>query len=205
MSVSVVDFIVEEPSAEAFLRAVLPGLLGSVHFNIYPFQGKDQLFERLPARLRGYAAWIPEDYRIVVLVDADDDDCRQLKARLEAMAEEAGLTTKSRTRTDHFVVLNRIAVEELEAWYFGDWDAVRTVYPRVPATVPNRASFRDPDAIPGGAWERFEQVLQRVGYFKGGLRKIEAAQMIGPHIAPPRNRSHSFQVFCAGLQEIIGS
>ena len=195
----------EEPSVEAFLRAILPGLLGPVAFNIYSFQGKDQLLERLPARLRGYASWIPDDHRIVVLVDRDDDDCKHLKASLERMTAEAGLTTKSRPQAGRFVVLNRIAIEELEAWYFGDWKAVQAAYPRVPTTIPNRASFRDADAIQGGTWERFEQVMQRAGYFKSGLRKIEAAEAIGSHFSPTRNRSRSFQLFWAGLQEIIAS
>jgi hypothetical protein len=26
------------------------------------------------------------------------------------------------------VVVNRLAIEELEAWYFGDWEAVRAAY-----------------------------------------------------------------------------
>lgn len=35
-------------------------------------------------------------------------------------------------------LVNRIAIEELEAWYFGDWEAVRTAYPRIPSTIPNQ-------------------------------------------------------------------
>ena len=77
--VTTIDFIVEEPSMEAFLRAVLPKLLRNQHFNIYPFQDKGQLLTRLPSRLQGYARWLPEDHRIVVLVDRDDDACDQLK------------------------------------------------------------------------------------------------------------------------------
>jgi hypothetical protein len=203
VSVATIDFIVEEPSVEAFLRAVLPGLLGNVSFNIYPFQGKDQLMDRLPSRLRGYSNWIPEDHRIVVLIDRDDDDCIQLKGQLEQIALDAGLITKSRCRGEHFTVLNRIAIEELEAWYFGDWEAVRAAYSRVPVTVPKRVSYRDADAVRGGTWEGFERVLQRAGYFKTGLRKIEAAQTIGPYIVPERNTSRSFQVFRDALEQLV--
>jgi hypothetical protein len=99
-------------------------------------------------------------------------------------------------------VLNRIAIEELEAWYFGDWTAVREVYPKLPATVPNRAKYRDSDRISGGTWEAFERLCQKAGYFKTGLRKIEAAALIGPRIVPARNRSRSFQVLRDALQEI---
>jgi hypothetical protein len=31
--------------------------------------------------------------------------------------------------------LNRIAVEELEAWFFGDIEALRAVYPKLSATL----------------------------------------------------------------------
>lgn len=203
--VTTIDFIVEEPSMEAFLRAVLPKLLRNQHFNIYPFQDKGQLLARLPSRLQGYARWLPEDHRIVVLVDRDDDACDQLKIQLEQMAQEAGLFTRSRRNNNQFTVVNRIAVEELEAWYFGDWEAVQAAYPRIPMTIPQQAAYRDPDAIRGGTWERFQQVMQRAGYFKSGLRKIEAAQSIGNFIDPNRNRSHSFQVLCDVLKEMADS
>ena len=99
-------------------------------------------------------------------------------------------------------MINRIAIQELEAWYFGDWDAVRAAYPRVSETVPRRTGYRDPDAIAGGTWEAFERVLQRSGYFAGGLRKIQAARSIAPHVDPVRNTSHSFQVFRDALLEL---
>ena len=115
---------------EAFLRAVLPKLLGDTHFTIHAFRGKDQLLKRLPSRLNGYARWIPPDYRIVVLVDRDNEDCEKLKAQLEQIALNAGLATRSQPAGGQFTVINRIVIEELEAWYFGDWQAVRNAHPR---------------------------------------------------------------------------
>lgn len=205
MSVEHIEFIVEEPSAEAFLDGLLRRLLGTVSYSIYPFQCKDELLKRLPDRLRGYSAWLPENFRIVILVDRDDDDCRELKAKLEQSAQNVGLATRSRRAQDQFAVVNRIVIEELEAWYFGDWEAVRAAYPRVPTAVPRRAPFRDPDGIRGGTWEAFERVLKRAGYFKTGLRKIEAARAIALHIEPTRNRSRSFQVFRDAVLELDSS
>jgi hypothetical protein len=67
------ELLVEEPSMEAFLRALLPRMLPAGHtFEVHPFQGKDDLLGKLKARLRGYAQWLPEDWRIVVVVDRDD-------------------------------------------------------------------------------------------------------------------------------------
>ena len=190
------EFLVEEPSMEAFLRVALPRMLpGTCSFNIHAFRGKPDLLKKLRQRLSGYQRWIPPGYRIVVLVDRDNQDCHALKAELEAAARPTTLLTRSQAGASRWQIVNRIVIEELEAWYFGDWEAVRGAYPRVPADVPRRASYRNPDAIRGGTWEAFERVMKQHGYFTTGLRKVEAAQEIAQHINPDRNQSGSFGVF----------
>jgi hypothetical protein len=188
------EVLVEDPSTEAALRTLLPRYLQGVTFEVYPHQGKDDLLKKLPQRLRGYAAWLPDNWRIVVLVDRDDDDCVQLKRHMENCAAKAGLSTPSR-RANTYAVVNRIAIEELEAWYFGDWDAVREVFPKVSATVSAQSAYRDSDAISGGTWEAFERILQAGGYMEGGLRKTDAARAIAARMVPERNTSRSFQSF----------
>jgi hypothetical protein len=202
MSAAHLELLVEEPSMEAFLRALLPRLLPQDRtFEIHPFQGKSDLLGKLEPRLRGYAAWLPADWRIVVVVDRDDEDCHVLKRRLESIAQRAGLSTRTRAGNAPWQLVNRVAIEELEAWYFGDWTAVCSAYPRASTNVPRRQGLRDPDAIAGGTWEAFERVMQAHGYFKGGLLKIEAARAVGTHIAPARSSSHSFRVFSAAIVE----
>jgi Domain of unknown function (DUF4276) len=195
------EVIVEEPSMEAALREFLPKLLKGLSFQIYPYQGKAELLQRLPERFQGYAGWLPSNWRILVVVDRDDDDCLELKKRLDGAASRAGLRTRSQDR-DSWQVVNRLAIEELEAWYFGDWQAVRQAFPRVPETVVLKEGFRDPDAVRGGTWEAFEKVLQDAGYFRGGLRKIEAARRIGPHLEPSRSISTSFRTLCSAVSEV---
>ncbi|EXI64438.1 MAG: hypothetical protein AW08_03685 [Candidatus Accumulibacter adjunctus] len=191
---------VEEYSMEAALQQLLPKLLGDIEFQIIRFQCKDALLKCAPDRLQGYAAWLPESWRILVLVDRDDDDCVVLKSELEGMAAAAGLQTKSAVgQGEGFQVANRVAIEELEAWFFGDWEAVRAAYPRVPATVPEKAGFRDPDAIAGGTWEAMERVLKKAGYFGTGLRKLELARSVAAHMVIQRNRSRSFQAFARAV------
>ncbi len=187
---------------EAALRLLLPKMLGATTFDVYVHQCKDDLLARLPERLRGYARWLPPNWRIVVVVDRDDDDCAVLKANLESMAIQTGLTTRNRAENRAYKIVNRLAIEELEAWYFGDWKAVKAAYPRVPATIPSQQKYRDPDAIRGGTWETFERILRKGGYFNGGLRKIEAAQAIAAYMDPTRNTSKSFQVLHTALLEI---
>jgi len=188
--------LVEEPSMETALNCLLPKMLDDVDFDIRRFQCKDDLLKQLPSRLRGYREWIPANWAILVLVDRDDDDCVQLKQRLEQMTARAGLMSKTAAgRSRPFQVANRIAIEELEAWFFGDWQAVRSAYARVPETIPKKAGFRDSDAITGGTWEALERVLKRAGYFTTGLRKVELARTVGQHMDPGRNSSRSFRVF----------
>ena len=107
--------------------------------------------------------------------------------------------------SSNFQVLNRLAIEELEAWFFGDIEALNAAYPRISLNLGNKAKYRDPDSIAGGTWEALERELKRVGYYSGGLSKISAAREISLHMVPERNRSHSFQVFRRGLLEITGS
>ncbi|MCJ7760190.1 DUF4276 family protein [Candidatus Bathyarchaeota archaeon] len=202
-----IEFLVEEPSAEAALFNILPKVFEpTTSFAIHPYQGKQDLLKKLPSRLRGYKAWLPRDWRIVVLIDADDDDCRRLKARLEDIAQNSNLLTKSVTRNgSNFQVLNRLAIEELEAWFFGDIEALNAAYPRISLNLGNKAKYRDPDAITGGTWEALERELKKVRYYTGGLSKISAAREISLRMVSERNRSHSFQAFRQGLLEITRS
>jgi hypothetical protein len=203
MSVQHIEVLVEEPSMEAALRLLLPRLLVGISFEVYPSQCKQELLDRLERRLRGYSLWLPQDWRVVVVVDRDNEDCHRLKERLEAMARDVGLTTRTMTGGRDYQVVNRLAIEELDAWYFGDWDAVRAAYRRVPENIPRRAKYRQPDNIKGGTREAFERVLRKAGYFKGGMLRVEAARSIAQHWDPCRNTSRSFQVFRDALREMV--
>jgi hypothetical protein len=199
-------FFVEEPSAEALLIELVPRILQDKtgwEFEIYVFQGKQNLLKNLPARLRAFKDRLRrENARIIVLVDRDDDDCRLLKAKkakMEKIAKDAGLTTKSQ-HGQQFQLVNRIAVEELEAWFFGDLDAIRRAYPKIKASEHTKA-YRNPDAISGGTAEKLEELLRP--YHPNRLEKIRAAREIAPHLQPDQNRSASFQAFRQALLELF--
>jgi Domain of unknown function (DUF4276) len=202
MSIDHLEALVEEPSMAAALRGLLPKLIGLATYEIYPHRGRADLLRKLPERLRTYRQTLQPGQLVMVLIDRDSNDCLRVKAQLEQAATAAGLITRSNAAGRAFMVLNRIAVEELESWYFGDWAAVRKAYPRAPAGIAARARFRTPDAITGGTWEAFEQIMRRAGYFPGGLIKVEAAEQIAPHMEPARNTSRSFQVFRDALLEV---
>lgn len=139
------EILVEERSAEHALLAVLSRIVPGVDFEVRVFRGKPDLLKKLPGRLRGYATWINQaDTCLVVLVDRDNDDCLTLKAGMEKMASAAGLLTVTAApvsrRPD---VVNRIAVEELEAWFFGDVPALCRAYPRIRVYI-GQAKYRNP-------------------------------------------------------------
>lgn len=195
------ELLVDEPSKEEALKNLVPRIIGSEHsFGIREYAEK-----KLVARLRGYKK-IGGSQVIVVLRDEDRKDCHQLKAMMEEMADGCGLITKSQARSgQNYQVINRIAIEELEAWFFGDIPALVRAYPGVPATLGEKARFRDPDAIRGGTWEALFRVLQRAGYYRGLRRppKKELARNISMHMDPDRNRSRSFQVFRDALERAM--
>jgi hypothetical protein len=198
------EILVEEPSAEAFLAASLPRLLEDVAtFTIHAHQGKSDLLGKLESRLRGYAKWLPDNARIVVLVDRDDTDCKTLKAAMEQVATAAGLPTRATSGVQPWRVVNRIAVEELEAWYFGAWESVRRAYPRLARNAIKKAALRHSDQIAGGTWEAFDRVMRGSGYFAGGLRKVEAANAIGNFFDHADCSSPSFITFRNAILEAV--
>jgi hypothetical protein len=200
-----IEFLLEERSAKVALKAILPKILSDdVSSDFHVFEGKHDLLKQLPARLKGYNRGISEDWRIIVLIDEDREDCMALKARLEKAAHDAGFVTKSSAPLKgNFQVVNRLAIEELEAWFFGDIEALQTAYPKVSKRSLHRMN-QHPDAITGGTHEALGRLLKQSSYHRGGLPKTVVAQNIAQHMEPNRNRSRSFQVFVEGLEACVG-
>lgn len=95
MKTSRFEFLVEEPSMEAFLNAVLPRMLpADTAFEIHAFQGKQALLRKLEKRLNGYSRFMTNDHRVMVIVDQDNDNCKDLKSKLESACANAGLRSR---------------------------------------------------------------------------------------------------------------
>jgi len=197
------EFLLEALSAEKVLNNILPQLITKEHtYRCIIFQGKNDLLKKLPAELRAYKKWIPHHYKIVILIDRDDDNCHELKSKLQHYAMMAGLLSKSDCNDSSFQVISRIAIEELEAWFFGDPDAIRLAYLKVSTAFEKKSNYRNPDNIVN-TWETLEKLLQQRGYFKTGLRKNEVAHESSKNMQPLKNRSKSFQVFREGISACI--
>jgi hypothetical protein len=191
-----IEFLVEEPSTEIALKEIVPKIIGNVHtFKIHNFQNKDRLLKRLPERMKAYANFIHDDWRIVVLVDEDRSDCQELKKKL---CHASSIVTQKKGN----IVLHRIVVEELESWFIGDVAAIRAEYEKIPVSLSQQAKFRNPDAIKGGTWEELDKILKKYGY-ETGLQKMDFAQKVSPHMDVENNQSRSFQVFRDGLRRMI--
>lgn len=200
-----IEFLVEEPSAEEALRHVLPKLVrGRARWKLVNFGSKYKLLKALPARLAAYRVRIArgEPLRVVVRVDRDSDDCAALKRQLETMARAAGLATKTcPDAKGQFLVVNRIAIEELESWFIGDPAALRLAFSGLPAIDTGKGNFRNPDN--GGSWEALHRFLKKHGIYKSSYPKIDAARRIGPGLDLQANRSRSFQVFVQGVEALL--
>lgn len=193
---------VEEDSAEQLLRHLLAPLRRAGNsVSVRRFQGKPDLLEALPRLLRGYARAAASDtsLRVVVLVDADTEACVDLKRRLDRMAIDARVASRSPSDS-RLIVLNRIAVRELEAWYFGDWAAIRVAYPKCPRKPPSQC--RNPDAVHAKTSDVFKRVLRNAGY-QNAISKVRWAEQIGPELDPSRNSSASFRAFWTGVSELV--
>jgi hypothetical protein len=193
--------LVEGPSEHAFLERWAPRLLHETEVRIHPHQGKGELprhlasrpsperrglLDQLPAKLRGFAnSDEPDKHRILVLVDADNDDAEDLAAQISKVAGKVapGLS-----------VIVRVAVEETEAFYLGDLKALRDAFPTADMTL---ARSYKPDSI-CGTWELFGKVVN-----DGGGNKVAWAEAMGPVVTTraEESRSSSFKKLVRGLIE----
>ncbi len=113
-------FMLEEESAGHLLDVVLHkiSLPDGVSFQCVPHQGKSDLQKSIPLKL---AAWRQPNSFFIILHDLDSNpDCIVLKNELRQLCEKA---------SNHTPMI-RIICQELEAWYFGDLDAVEKAFPK---------------------------------------------------------------------------
>ena len=174
----------EEPSAAALLKVLLPPLLPvDCALRCITFEGKQDLEKNLERRLRG---WMTPDTSFLVMRDRDSEDCRVVKQRLVEICCRAGRPC----------AVVRIACGELESFYLGDLEAVSKAFEcRVP--LGKSAKFRDPDRLNNAADE-----LKRL---TGGLyQKIAGSREIARFLRTDgTNHSRSFNVLIEGVRRLI--
>lgn len=165
------------------LDELLPRILPpDVTFQTIPHQGKRDLEKSIPRKLRGWQE--PGDIRFVILHDQDTKDCIALKQKLLRLCEV----------TDR-PCLVRIACQEMEAWYFGDIDALCSAYGRPKLkNVIGKKRFRVPDTIPDPKGDLYKLIPEH--------QQISGAKRVAPHMDIERNTSVSFQQFVRGVRRM---
>lgn len=213
-----IEVLVEDASGEKLLQALLPKLLGQPGqphtWRVHAYKGvghirkdlkpgvdasKRVLLDRLPAILRGYGK-TPGIDAVLVVLDADARNCTDFLAELNALAASCPSAPKT---------LFRLAIEEIEAWYFGDQQALMGAYPKAKAEVLSRYKQ---DSI-CGTWEWLADAihpggsaaLKRAGWPLPGQVKHEWAEKIGPLLDPDRNASPSFGKLRDGVRRLVAS
>ncbi|MFA4995291.1 MAG: DUF4276 family protein [Bdellovibrionales bacterium] len=209
-----IEILVEDSSGQTLLDILVPkilGALGSPHtWRFHKYKGigripanlnktkdprKRILLEQLPRVLRGYSK-TPGIDAVLVVVDNDDRNCVDFLKELKAVASSCG-------RPD---TLFRLAIEEMEAWYFGDYAALKAAYPRAKQREIDK--YTQDSAC--GTWELLADAvheggaaaLKKAGWPLPGQVKHEWARQIAPYMKIKNNVSPSFNKFCNGLSRI---
>ena len=169
---------------EALLKELLPRIFPDVTFQYIPHEGKQDLEKSIPRKMRG---WREPGVCFVVMRDNDGQDCVALKERLKNLCMHGG-------REDSLI---RIVCQELEAWYFGEPDALAEAYEKVNLrNIGRRRRFRNSDSIRKPS----ESLKDIIPEFRKGTT---SARRMGQYLTRERNKSASFQVFLTGLERLI--
>lgn len=173
-------FLLEEPSAQDFLQAILPKVLPATVTPFFlVFEGKQDLEKQIVRRLKG---WLRPDSVFLIMRDQDSGDCTVIKKRLVKLCAEAG-------KPDAVV---RILCRELETFFVGDWQAIADAYAKPSLSHHARsAKYRNPDEL-GSPSHELKRVIPT-------YQKREGARRISRHLVLERNRSHSFHVLLRTL------
>jgi hypothetical protein len=211
-----IEILVEDASGAALSSLVVPKILGPLAephtWRIHPYKGigrvpsnltvrtdpaKRILLQELPRLIRGYGR-NPGVDAVVVLLDSDKRDCSEFISELNKLA------TSCEPRPPR--VLFRLAIEEVEAWYFGDRSALIKAYPRAKQQVLDRYVQ---DTV-CGTWEMLADAifpggrtaLQKAGWPLPGQLKNQWAKNIGPNLDIEKNGSPSFAKLRDGLRNL---
>jgi hypothetical protein len=205
------EFLVEDQSSEESLNILISKLfkddatshrthsykgIGSIPKGLQPRSeaSKRILLDQLSRLLRGYGT-VPTCGTIVIICDLDDKDKKQFLSELHEVLNACNPKPKT---------LFCLAIEEFEAWYLGDLNAVRKVYSRAKMGLLNNYIN---DSI-CGTWELLADAVCKGGHKKLlkkgwqaiGEQKSIWAKTISPHMNVEENSSPSFRFFCSQIK-----
>lgn len=212
------EILVEDQSGAKALEILVPKIIGTHHtYKITDYKGighipknlksrtdanKRILLDQLPRLLRGYGrafANYPYDYltAVIFVCDLDDRCLKVFRQELDQILDACD--PKPETRFC-------IAVEEGEAWFLGDIQAIKAAYPKAKDSILNAYEF---DSI-CGTWELLANAiypggakkLSEKGWVVVGAEKFTWSEKIAPLMDIDNNESPSFRYLKAKLQEL---
>ena len=210
-----IEFLVEDSSGEKMLSQLLPKILGAQGaphtWRIKAYKGvgripaglsvkadpaKRMLLDQLPRLLQGYGKTVGID-AVVVVLDTDNRECSAFLTELKSLLANC----KPAPHT-----LFRLAIEETEAWYFGDKQSILQAYPRAKRDVIGRYTQ---DSV-CGTWELLADAvypggsaaIKKTGWPLPGQIKHEWAERITPFMDIDQNTSPSFIKLRDGLLQL---
>ena len=212
-----IEILAEDSSCKILLELILPKLLGQPGephtWRVIAYKGigriptglntssdpsKRALLNQLPRLLRGYGR-TPGVDAVVVVLDVDKRNCADFLGELTKVVDACSPAPKK--------TMFRLAIEETEAWYLGDQEALVAAYPKarhehldkyVQDSPCNTWELLADATIAGGAAE-----IKKRGWPSPGQVKHEWADKIGPLLEPERNRSPSFCKLRDGLRRLV--
>lgn len=211
-----IEVLVEDSSGAKLVETLLPALIGSYGephtWRVHAYKGigrlppnlaaggdpaKRALLNQLPRLLSGYAK-TPGIDAVVVVVDNDERDWKVFLGELKALLAKCNPAPNT---------LFRLAIEEMEAWYLGDRQAILAAYPKAKIAVLD--SYKQ-DSI-CGTWERLADAvypggsaaIRKAGWPLPGQVKHQWADAIARHMNVEENKSPSFAKFRNGILGLI--
>ena len=197
------EFLTEDQSSGKAMNILIPKMLGAeITYRIHSYKGigrtpkglrpktdakKRILLDQLPKILNGYGR-NPNCGTIVIICDLDDNDKNKFLSQLQQVLDTCNHKPEA---------IFCLAVEEFEAWYLGDLDAVRKAYPRAKKCVLD--GYRNDEIC--GTWELLadavypggSKALEKKEWYAVGKQKSVWAETISPHMDVNRNNSPSFR------------
>lgn len=214
------EILAEDQSGKIALDILIQKIISNDNtYNIHSYKGigrlpkglrpgtdpqKRILLDQLPKLIRGYGKTFKgfNDYPAVVIVvlDLDDKDLSSFGSELNLMVD--GCNPKPDT---YFC----FAIEEGEAWFLGDIDAIKSAYPNAKNSIL-RSYVNDSIC---GTWEKLADAiypggsvsLKNEGWVKVGKTKSEWAEKITPYFDINNNNSPSFCFFKNRLLALSGN
>ena len=211
------EFLVEDNSGSVLLNWIMTHYtrehIKNIEYSIHAYKGiggfpvgkkpreakSEKLLNDLPKRMRAiqakYRYMQGEDYALFIVVDNDDRDTESFRNELRLVAE------KNCIKMDYVFC---IAIEEMEAWLLGDYEAIKMAYPELKDRFLSKYSSYVQDSI-CDTWEFLADLLTAGGkkeffethrtVFEIGKKKEEWADKIGEVMDIRHNNSPSFNLF----------